>query len=164
MIDCAYKLYCQDPEANIIFLFVGDGPAMDDLKAKVEDLNLSSKIRLLGFRSDTDRLLVSADLAFHAALGEGFSLSIVEYMSAGLPVLVPDIPSVRQAISPGATGYVYPPYDYQSVVGYILSLNLNPVLRGEMGRAAKDVADIKYTLDSCSREFVKAIGQVLDVD
>src|SRR5699024_1175935 len=94
ILELAEQLRRRRPDRNIVFVIVGDGPALEALREQVRQAGLEDQVRLLGFRRDTPNLLGMADLALHPARGEGFSLSIIEYMAAGLPVLVPDIPSV----------------------------------------------------------------------
>lgn len=158
IIKCAHALHKRNPELDVIFLLVGDGPAMPELQDMVRRLNLENKVRLLGFRDDVHNLLCASDLALHAALGEGFSLSIIEYMSAGLPVLVPDIPSVSQATKHNYTGLIYPKDDAEAVATYIVALSTDSKRRITMGDAAKTCANNAYSLEKCTGDFLSAIN------
>jgi len=157
IIKSAGALKQQLPESDIVFLLVGDGPAMSDLKQQVQELGLEENVLLLGFRTDVRDILCASDIAFHAALGEGFSLSIIEYMSAGLPVLVPDIPSVSQAIAHNKTGLVYEKDDPKTAAEYIARLAVNQEQRLEIGKTARIEANRKYTLDHCTHSFIAAM-------
>lgn len=160
VIDCAAALRRLASDLNMAFLLVGDGPAMPDLRGQIQRLGLEHAVHLLGFRADVRELLCASDIALHAALGEGFSLSIVEYMSAGLPVLVPDIPSVCQAVRHDETGLIYPWHDVEAAAALILDLATQKDRRLAMGRAAKRVADREYHLERCTHDFVDAIQGV----
>lgn len=160
IIKCANFLKNLAPEMDVVFLLVGDGSAMHELKDMVRDLGLEKSVRLLGFRSDVHEILCASDIALHAALGEGFSLAIIEYMSAGLPVLVPDIPSVSQAIKHDETGVIYPRDDIEAVANHIKALALDNERRLEMGKAAKNKATDTYTLDRCTKEFIFALNSI----
>jgi glycosyltransferase involved in cell wall biosynthesis len=157
IIKCAEALRNKSSDLDIAFLLVGDGPAMADLREMVTNLKLDNTVRLLGFREDVRDLLCASDLALHAALGEGFSLSIIEYMSAGLPVLVPDIPSVSQATTHNNTGIIYPKDDPETVANFLIDLATNSKHRLEMGKKAKSIANTTYNLDQCTQSFVDAI-------
>lgn len=157
VIECASALRRAAPDLDITFLLAGDGPAMSELHAQVQRLELEDTVRLLGFRDDIRDLLCASDVAMHAALGEGFSLSIIEYMSASLPVLVPDIPSVSQAIRHNETGLVYPTEEIQAAADQILGLVTDGKRRLAMGQAAKAEADSRYSLERCTQYFIKAI-------
>ncbi|MEL7023467.1 MAG: glycosyltransferase family 4 protein [Pseudomonadota bacterium] len=161
IIDCAAALKTKATSADFVFLIAGDGPAMPELKRQVERLELQDHVKLLGFRTDVHELLNCADVAFHAALGEGFSLSIVEYMSAGLPVLVPDIPSVTQSLVHDETGLFFRDGDIESASEHLMQLMANVDRRKAMGALAKQTADTLYSLDACTRAFEQANQEVL---
>lgn len=150
------------PNDQVFFLLVGDGPAMPDLREQASKLKLQDSVKLLGYRSDVHDLLSTSDLALHAALGEGFSLSIIEYMSSRLPVLVPDIPSVSQAVDHAQNGFVYDKDDVEAVARHIHSLASDRAFCGALGGNAKDKADSKYSLKECDRQFEQAVYQVLN--
>jgi len=157
IIECANIVKSRAPDLDIVFILIGDGPAMPVLQKLVQKYQLESLVHLLGFRNDVHDLLCSSDIALHAALGEGFSLSIIEYMSAGLPVLVPDIPSVSQATKHNETGFIYSKDDTNAVANYILSLAADSKNRTEMGNKAKLSATSSYSLDRCTSEFMSTI-------
>lgn len=160
IIRCAEIINNKAPDLDVIFLLVGDGPNMPELCEMVKRLNLERIVLLLGFRNDVRDLLCISDIALHAALGEGFSLSIIEYMSAGLPVLVPDIPSVCQATKHDDTGIIYPKDDAEIVVSHLLTLAKDTKRRLRMGASAKTVANYKYNLNKCTNEFISVIDSI----
>ena len=156
IINTAAELQKIQPDNSLVFVLIGDGPDFDRLKQQIQDLKLDEYVRLPGFRTDAKEFLGAADMAMHAALGEGFSLSIVEYMSAGLPVLVPDIPSVKQAIDHGENGYVYEKDSIASAASYIATLLNEDGRRQAMGQSARNKANTQYSLDNCTQEFRRA--------
>lgn len=160
VIRCAATLRDSHPNLDIVFLLVGDGPAMSELQHMILQLNLENQVRLLGFRNDVHTLLCISDIALHAALGEGFSLSIVEYMSAGLPVLVPDIPSVSQAIVHNKTGFIYDKNNFQAAASFVKMLATETQTRLTMGGAAKQCANDEYSLDLCTQSFIKTVSDI----
>jgi glycosyltransferase involved in cell wall biosynthesis len=157
IIQSANLLLKQEPNLDIVFLLIGDGPAMSNLQEMVSQLGIENSVRLLGFRSDVRDLLCISDIALHAALGEGFSLSIIEYMSAGLPVLVPDIPSVSQAITHDLTGLIYSKDNADDIASYIRMLAQDIDKRQAMSNAAKQEANTRYSLEACTNRFIHII-------
>lgn len=146
---------------DLVFIHCGDGPDMQRLELLVANAGLSGQFLLAGRRSDVSEILCSADYAIHAAVGEAFSLAILEYMSAGLAVLVPDIPSVCQAVSHGETGLIYPDHDSEAAARLLLNLMKSDFDRRRLGAAAaKDVRQ-KFTLDQTNLAFRSAVGAVL---
>jgi len=159
ILECADALRRISPELDAVFLLAGDGVAMPALRKQMQHLKLEDSVRLLGFRNDVRDLLCASDLALHAALGEGFSLSIIEYMSARLPVLVPDIPSVSQAVHHNETGLLYPLNEAGVVASHIQALAVDSERRLAMGSAAKAEADKLYSLEQCTRSFLYSIEE-----
>lgn len=154
VIDAANLLKQKAPNLNMHFLLVGDGPDFELLKDKVTTEELNEFVHLLGFRDDVADLLGASDFAVHAALGEGFSLAILEYMSAGLPPFLPDIPSVKQAITHQETGVVYKNSEdlvekIQAVLGESNKLQ-------RLGAAAKKKVNEDYTLEQCVASLLYA--------
>ncbi|GGC72841.1 glycosyltransferase family 4 protein [Marinobacter halophilus] len=156
IINTAAELQKILPDNNLVFVLIGDGPDFNRLQQLVHTLNLQEHVRLPGFRTDAKEFLSAADMAMHAALGEGFSLSIAEYMSAGLPVLVPDIASVKQAIDHEDNGFVYEKNNVVSAASYIAALLNDENRRQAMGLAAKTKANSQYSLENCAQEFRRA--------
>ncbi|ACL67756.1 glycosyl transferase group 1 [Anaeromyxobacter dehalogenans 2CP-1] len=68
-------------------LLVGDGAERSALELAVQRLGLGPKVRFLGVRSDVPDLLAAADIFAISSSWEGNPLSVLEAMSAGLPVL-----------------------------------------------------------------------------
>ena len=107
-IACANELINNQKLDKLHFLFCGDGPDLGYFKTLVEQFKLERNFTFAGKRSDIRELLPSCNIGFHAATGEvGYSLSILEYMSAGLITLVPNLPSVSLATNHMQNGMVY---------------------------------------------------------
>ena len=145
---------------DIFLLVIGDGPAREELQSLASSSTSPDKIRFLGFCDNAREILQAADFAMHAAQGEGFSLSIVEYMSAQLPVIVPDIPSVCQAIDNDKNGIIY---DYNSLSSAADGIRrfLDDDYRKTLAKNAKEKADNLYSLDECRRQFDAAFDNIV---
>tara|TARA_R110002049_G_scaffold239433_2_gene412637 strand:- start:8523 stop:9656 length:1134 start_codon:yes stop_codon:yes gene_type:complete len=150
----------KNSNSPVIFLLVGDGPQFTELESLHEQLGLSDNFRLLGYRNDVPKLLAASDIAVHAALGEGFSLSVLEYMRAGLVVLVPDIPSVKQAVEHGVNGLVYDWDDIGSLSSCISDLVEDLALRKEFGEQGKSAVATRFSLENCTKEFLSALNSI----
>lgn len=146
---------------DITFVHCGDGPDMDRLRMLVEEADLEPTFILAGRRSDIRELLCSADVALHPAEGEAFSLSILEYMSAGLAVLVPNTPSVSQAIDHQRTGLIYPRDEPDQAAQMIAKLRRDEALRKRLGAAAAQKVRDSYSLDGMNESFRAVLDNAL---
>lgn len=116
----------------------GEGEESARLKALVDALDLGGKIRFLGFRDDLPELYQRVDLFLSVSKWEGFGLSVVEAMASGLPVVVSDVPGVREVVGveSGSGLFVDPgaPDDVAAALEEVLS---DRDLRAQMGTNAR---------------------------
>lgn len=68
-------------------LLVGDGPEILRMKELTATLDISKRVHFLGIRSDVPQLLKMADLAVMSSHHEGLSLSGIEAMASGTPLV-----------------------------------------------------------------------------
>ncbi len=86
LIDAFFELLKTRPDAFL--LIAGEGALRKDLEQKVENLEISPKVRFLGLRDDVDRLFQAADVFCLPSLYEGFPIVLVEAQTSGIPCLV----------------------------------------------------------------------------
>lgn len=98
-IECKYR-----------FVIVGDGPYKNKLEQLSQELNISEKIEFLGFRRDISNLLSEADYFIHMPIcQEGFGLSMVEAMAAGLVCIGSSSGAIPEIICNKKSGYIVEP-------------------------------------------------------
>lgn len=107
---------------HVRFVMVGDG----SLRPQVEDFiarhNLQDAIYLAG-RVSYDMLpdyFNEADLYVSSSYSDGTSVSLLEAMACGLPVVVSALPSNREWISPGINGWLVPAGDSEALSSAII--------------------------------------------
>ncbi len=107
---------------NISFVIVGDGPSRSQFEGYRDRLGLGSYVRFLGHRDDVPFLLAGWDLFVLPTLSEGFSVSVLEAMAAHLPLVVSDLPSMREMVTPGHSGYLVRPKDSPGLAAAMLHI------------------------------------------
>src|SRR5438045_708337 len=88
-------------------------------------LGLSEATEFLGVRHDVEALLPRLDAFVLPSTNEGFSTSILEAMSCGVPVVTYDLPSTREAITHGRTGFLCHIGDEQALADRLIELARN---------------------------------------
>ena len=73
---------------DLILALAGDGELHDSLAAQADQLNLSGKVRFLGYRHDIPRLIQAADLYVQPSRSEGLCNAVIDAMFARCPVVV----------------------------------------------------------------------------
>ena len=71
---------------------------------------------------------------------DGASLSLLEAMACGLPVVVSDIPANREWVEEGVNGVLVPCDDPQTLAARLSELAAHPELRARLGAAARETA------------------------
>ena len=83
----------------------------------------------------------AADLYVSASHSDGSSVSLMEALASGLPVLVSDIPGNKEWITPGKEGWLFPDGDDQAVTqGILQAFEIRSQLNG-MKQAARRLAE-----------------------
>ncbi|MCX4331082.1 MAG: glycosyltransferase family 4 protein [Muribaculaceae bacterium] len=91
--------------------FVGDGASRTMLEELTAGLGLQSRVRFRGkmSRKELYESIAGYDIALLPSLSEGFGLALVEPMSAGLPVVVSDLPGPMEVFAATGGGLSVPP-------------------------------------------------------
>jgi glycosyltransferase involved in cell wall biosynthesis len=126
---------------------VGDGPLMGEMKALTATLGIGARVRFLGQRMDVDQLLAGAQASLLATNWEGFPLSILEAMRAGLPVVASTVGGIDEAIRDGESGYLVPRGDTEALRDRIGRLLADPELRARQGASGRVLFEEQFTLD-----------------
>ncbi|MEO1671013.1 MAG: glycosyltransferase family 4 protein, partial [Cyanobacteria bacterium J06631_2] len=121
----------QGLEAELIL--IGDGPSLDTVRQRVEQLGMSNQVSFLGFRSDIAELLAQVQIYTLVSNWEGLPCTIIEAMRAGLPVVASDVGGVKEIVLDGKTGYVVPRGDVATLRQKLSYLLDNEAARISMG-------------------------------
>lgn len=78
----------EDPDCLLVI--AGGGEEQETIEGNIEELGISENVKLLGRRSDVDRLYQAFDVFLLTSFTEGYPVAAVEAMAAGLPVLLSD--------------------------------------------------------------------------
>lgn len=88
-------------------LLIGDGPEQRAAHKLAVKLNVSNKIHFLGLQSSIEKLLAISDLFLLPSEKENFSLSALEAMSCGVPVIATQVGGMAEMIDSGKDGYLF---------------------------------------------------------
>ena len=132
--------------------FVGDGPLLETVKTECAALGLCDRVEFTGSRHDVAQVLARSQIFALATKWEGFPISILEAMRAGLPAVVSDVGGVSEAVVDGQTGFLTKSGDVSATAERLDRLLASPELRLRMGNAARDRYEKYFTLDRMLRK------------
>ena len=126
------------PEIHLAL--AGQGPDRQRLENFAQRNKISPRISFLGPCADMPGLLARATVVWVPSLADtGLSIAM-EAMAASKPVIATDVPSLREIIDDGRTGFLIPPGDKVALARRTCELLRNPDLANNMGEAARSHA------------------------
>lgn len=82
---------------KILLLLIGQGPLVNEIKQKVNNIGIANNVRFLGQREDINQLYQVMDLFLFPSLYEGLGMVAIEAQCAGLPcVCSTEIPIIAK--------------------------------------------------------------------
>jgi colanic acid biosynthesis glycosyl transferase WcaI len=157
MLDVAVRL---EGYRDIKFVFVGEGPILDELKMSSSLLNIKN-ISFFPFqpRSRLNLVQAIADISIVTLQAGSGGMSvpskILGYMAAAKPIIASVDSSSETAtfVKQAKAGVVTPPGDDEALALSILSLKDNPVLRKQLGENGREHLERYLSKDKICKEY-----------
>ena len=126
---------------SLRLILLSDGSQHEELLAILKEGNVNDKVFLGGRVPNQDLISFfgAADIYVTPSHVDGSSVSLMEAMACGLPVIASDIPANAEWIAEGQTGWLFPDGDHHALAELLLqtpSFNLSSV-----GKRARKVAE-----------------------
>ena len=119
-------------------------------RALAKELRLGDRVQFLGIRSDIPSLLAAADVLVLSSRHEGMSLSVLEGLASGKPMIASDVEGMRDLVS--GAGILFPQGDASALAECIREVCENPREAREIGIRGKARAE-KYDLAQTVRHY-----------
>ena len=136
--ETALKALAQLKNKNYVYLICGRGKLESYLKDLAQKLGISHKVRFLGFRNDIAEICSVSDVFIFPSYQEGLPVSVMEAMSAGLPIVASRIRGNTDLIQDGKGGFLHNAQDYIGIARSIDKLIHNYEIRIEMGKRNRE--------------------------
>lgn len=116
----------------------GDGD-LDGVREAASRLGIADHVEVLGWVDEARRaqLLAQASIYILPSFAEGLPMSILEAMSAGLPVITTPVGGIPEAVTGGVEGLLVPAGDAEALADAICRLLGDTPLREAMGARAR---------------------------
>ncbi len=129
----------------------GTGDDRSRLEALAASLDLSHRVRFLGFVSEADKtaLLRRAWIVSLTSPKEGWGITNLEAAACGTPVVASDSPGLRESVLDGRTGFLVPHGDVSSLAAAYDRIIADPTLVTRLGIAGRAFAE-SFTWESAA--------------
>lgn len=132
---------------GVRLLIVGEGDERVRLERFVAERSLADQVVFAGERTDVPRLLKAMDVFALSSITEGMPITVLEAMSASLPVVATGVGALPEMVIEGSTGYLVRPRDHVALAEGLAKIVNHPDSGRECGRAGRRKVERDYTLD-----------------
>lgn len=115
------------------------------IQAMAEDLGISNRVRFLGLREDVPALLAAADILLAPSRREALSLTLLEASACSLPIVASQVGGIGEVVQDQISGRLVPAEDPKALSQALIPLLLDPKLRFQFGRAARQQFEERFT-------------------
>jgi glycosyltransferase involved in cell wall biosynthesis len=142
-------------------LIVGEGRQEEPLKQLAETLGLRDAVDFMGFRKDVPRLLNLLDIYVCSSISEGLSLSILEAMASGKPIVATSVGGNPELVVDGQNGFLVPPEDPGALSERVIDLARDEKLRLSMGKRSRQIAEEKFSLKTMIENYQRLYERLI---
>ncbi len=147
----------RDRGVDVKLLIAGTGGYEEEVRFACKAFGLEDRVIFLGFVTDVAPVLGAIDVQLNASYGtEATSLSLLEGFSMGVPAVVSDYGGNPWLVEDGVNGLIFPTRDYTAMADALQKLVRDPQALTEMGLAAKNTYNDKFT----GEHFARSIEEI----
>lgn len=139
---------------------IGEGSGRKQMEELAGDLGIADRISFLGVRADVPAILAGSQIFVLSSKREGFPLSILEAMRAGLPVVASAVGGIGEAVVDGQTGFLVPAGNPVAMRESLEKLITEPRLRQKMGHAGRERFIKHFTLEQMMEKTLAVYSEI----
>ena len=147
--------------APVRLVIVGDGPERAAVEHVAADHGMSDSLCLTGYRADVRDLLAGFDVYANSSISEGISLTILEGMAAGLPVVATGVGGTPEVVIDGETGVLVPARAPTALAQALTGLVHSPERRSQLGRAGRARVVASFAIERMVEDYAREYDQLL---
>lgn len=145
---------------DVRFVIAGTGPALGEMRRKVEELDLADRIDMVGFyEGDVADVLKGIDVYVFPSLHEGLPYSVMEAMRSRIAIVATKVGGIPEMIDNGVNGILVEPASVEQLVSAISFFLENQKEREKMADSAYESFLANYSLDRFASRLKKMVCQ-----
>lgn len=145
---------------DIKCLFIGDGPERDLLQAQIGAMELDAAVAITGLLPDVRPAIAACDVLVIAShFVETFSISALESMAMGKPMIMSNVGGASEQIIPGENGYLYEKGDIASLRGWLTLMN-DRTLRQRLGENARQRVHAHFSVGTMALAYERLFAEL----
>ncbi len=142
-------------------MMIGNGAERAKLEAMAKSLGIEPNVQFLGERSDVPELLAQAGFFVSSSKSEGISLTILEAMAVGLPVVTTRVGGNPEIVLEGQTGYLVPDQNPEALATAMLQMLAQRDQWPAMGELGRKRVEQQFEIRTMIRQYEELYTEVL---
>jgi glycosyltransferase involved in cell wall biosynthesis len=159
LLEAFAKVRQEVPRSRL--LVIGEGPERAALADRAMRPDLAGSVEFAGLRSDVRDLLPAADVYANSSISEGVSVTILEAMAAGIPVVATAAGGTPEVLTDGEVGVLVPRRDAARLSDAIVALSRDRSTRLAIGVAGRRRLESSFTIERMVSDYQHLYQQVL---
>src|SRR5665213_378923 len=150
-LDLLLSALANVPKAHL--WIAGEGPERAALVDQMNQLNLSQRVRFLGWRVDREALLATADICVFPSREEPFGTVTIEAWAAGTPLIAAAAQGPAAYVENERNGLLVPINDVDALADAIARLVSDTALRQELAIHGREEYERNFTKEIYVRDM-----------
>ncbi len=138
---------------KLIYKIVGYGQLKEQLKSKIEDLNLKEIVHLYDETENINNFYQEADIYLSTSTHEGMSNTIMEALTYSMPVVTTNVGDSSSLVIDGYNGFLCQPKDLNKISESLYKLITDKSLRLEMSEKAYEHISSNFSVEKSFDEI-----------
>jgi glycosyltransferase involved in cell wall biosynthesis len=159
LIQAAASIIQSEPDFRLVI--AGDGDCLPELRQLAADLGLTKHVQFLGEVHDIPGLLARSSFLVLPSLTEGISLTLLEAMARGLPVVATRVGGNPEVVVDSETGYLVPPKQPDKLAERMLNLLRRPDQAQTMGLRARRRVEAHFQVSEMVAHYEELYDDIL---
>jgi glycosyltransferase involved in cell wall biosynthesis len=152
-LDAVPQIVQAVPDAR--FLLLGRGKEEKALRDTARFMGIEPYVLFAGFRQDIHRYYAIMDVSALTSYSEGLSITLLESMSCGIPVVATRVGGNPEVVVNGETGYLVKPGDASDFASHVVKLLQNRDLRKNMGEEARKRVEKHFRMSDVASRYIE---------
>jgi glycosyltransferase involved in cell wall biosynthesis len=165
LIEVWQELAAANPETHLVIVGTGRG-SFDDCEPALREFilrhDLAGRVTLTGSVANVNEYLQASDLFVFPSDYEGFSLSILEAMCVGLPMVATRVGIAAELEGRGSFGLLVPPKDKAAFREALRRLLPDPARRAQMSIDAQAAVRAGYSSEAEARRYLELFAELTE--
>ncbi len=145
---------------NAYFFLIGEGQEQKNLELRIMNEGLKERFFIIPPSGDDAKYLKAFDLFAMSSIKEGLPYTLLEAMTAGLPIVVTEAGGIPEMIKNHQSGMMVSQKNPEQLAKAISGLLANPSIAGEISLSAKKTAmenfNIKKMIDKTEAVYLES--------